>query len=118
MCCLRFNADVLLANMAHVIDSHKNQKWRREFPASFLKTYCEHLDTIIGGYKFFEIDNQDIVAAVHRYKNNYTYENGKITIKEAPDVDLFNQQYPDYIASKIKFAADVCVPELQEVCAG
>lgn len=116
MCCLRFDADVLLANIANAIEKSEKQEKLREFPISFLKTYCKYLDNVMGGYKFFEIDQKDIDNMVHRYEDNYTCKNGNIEIKKAPNLEFFNQQYPEYVADTMECAADICVAELGNPC--
>jgi hypothetical protein len=109
MCCLRFDADVLLAN---VYGSSRYKKDMEIRIVEFLKDYTNYLDSIFPGYKFYSKSKEDIDEVVRQYRGIFKWkENEKVleTKGKTLNPDFFNQSYPENIGEKLRFAADICL---------
>jgi hypothetical protein len=111
MCCQRFPADVLLAN----VFGSSRYKENQVIPVyDFLKKYCRHLNTILSGSNFFEISENDIESCAARYKGILEWvDDSKEYLmahrdeqKRMLNRDVFNQPYSEITDKKLKITAD------------
>lgn len=110
MCCVRFDIDVLLVN----IFGSPQYKDGMEIPIQqFIKKYCGFLNDIIPGYTFFETSKDDIDDCVRQYNAVFRWKDDhKDQLQAKADMlnrDKFNQIYPDTIAKKLCWVADICL---------
>jgi hypothetical protein len=111
MCCLRFDANVLLANV------YGSPRYKKDMDIEiydFLEEYKDYLNTILPGYKFYNKSTEEVEAFVNQYPNIFKWKDPtKRKILQADErilnPDYFNQNYPGDVSEKIKFAADVCL---------
>jgi hypothetical protein len=111
LCCLRFDADVLLAN---VYGSPRYKKDMAIEIYDFLEEYKDYLNTILPGHKFYNKSTEEVEAFVNRYPNILKWKDPtKRKILQADErvlnPDYFNQNYPGNVPDKLQFAADVCL---------
>jgi hypothetical protein len=116
MCCLRFNADVLLAN---IYGSPSYKKDMEIDIYDLLEDYCGHLNSILPGYKFYNKSEKDIEDFVLKYHSIFKWKDEKNRrILQAEEgifkPDYFNQNYPEDMGEKLEFAADICLSDLSK----
>jgi hypothetical protein len=109
MCCQRFGAEVLLAN----IYGSPEYKENTGIPIQgFMENYCRYLDNILPGCNFYRMSEDDIDDYVKQSKYIFAWEDElkKILLaKSKPEREKYNQQYPKDTDEKLQFAADVCL---------
>jgi hypothetical protein len=111
MCCLRFDADVLLAN---IYGSPSYKKSMEIHIYKFLEDYCNYLNNILPGYKFYNTSKEDIEDFVHQYNGIFRWkdETNKVILEAEEGVlnpDYFNQNYPGNTGERLKFAVGICL---------
>jgi len=110
MCCLRFDADVLLANV------YGSPRYKKDMDIDiydFLEEYKDYLNTILPGYKFYNKSTEEVEAFVNQYPNIFKWKDPTKKILQAgevvPNPDYFNHNYPRDVGERLKFAADICL---------
>jgi hypothetical protein len=109
MCCQRFNAEVLLANIYGSPEYKENTGIQIQ---DFIKNYCRYLDNILPGCNFYRMSEDDINDYVEKSKYIFAWEDEskkKLLAKSRPEREKFNQPYPKDTDEKLQFAADVCL---------
>jgi hypothetical protein len=109
MCCLRFDADVLLAN---VYGSSRYKKGMEIRIVKFLEYYTSYLNSIFPGYKFYNKSKEDIDEVVRQYHGILKWKNNEKVLEAEEGIinpDSFNRSYPGNTGEKLRYAADLCL---------
>jgi hypothetical protein len=109
MCCQRFSAEVLLAN---IYGSPEYKENTGILIHDFIKNYCRYLDNILPGCNFYRMSEDDIDDYVEKSKYRFAWEDkpdGMLLAKSKPERKKYNQPYPKDTDEKLQFAADVCL---------
>ena len=110
MCCIRFDADEIVANLL----ACKYLTERQRISLSDIRNYCRELDQVLPGYVFFEMMPEDIARAAIIYSDYCIWDSTRQTLRLKengiyPDRERVNALFSSYLAEAIADFTDYFV---------